>query len=150
MALNLFMTLATACFGLVAMVAGIFGMNLDPLPISSTQAISHSCCLPPHICLLSACRRNVCKLLAPSSRMWSCKFTWHCRAGSLLDRDCVQPVPRPVSGACSDLPGLESSASFHPKAAICPASWGTPFPDGPHLARLCCSSTVTFWLHDRQ
>ena len=37
MGLNLFMTLATACFGLVAMVAGIFGMNLDPLPISSTQ-----------------------------------------------------------------------------------------------------------------
>ena len=34
------MTLATACFGLVAMVAGIFGMNLDPLPIESSQASS--------------------------------------------------------------------------------------------------------------
>ena len=51
MGLNLFMTLATACFGLVAMVAGIFGMNLDPLPISSTQANPTAAASP----LISAC-----------------------------------------------------------------------------------------------
>ena len=41
--LNLVTQTGTACFGLVAMVAGIFGMNLSPLPIENTQV----CALDP-------------------------------------------------------------------------------------------------------
>eukprot|EP00884_Botryococcus_braunii_P017222 jgi/Botrbrau1/4183/Bobra.0192s0043.1 len=37
-AFNLLVTILSACFGFVAMVGGIFGMNLAPMPVESTVA----------------------------------------------------------------------------------------------------------------